>query len=114
MKIENLKRVISFTYQANKKSIYFRHYKIVTNESGISQSFKQIMSMNGKKRIDLSGFQSFAEVLGKQEEDFEQNGDNEDQRQKVRLVEMGPRMKLRFINYYEDVGHVAEEEGEGS
>lgn len=29
IKINNMKRVISFTYQPNKKCIYFRHYKII-------------------------------------------------------------------------------------
>jgi len=31
IKIDRLKRVVSFTYVANKKMIYFRHYKIIVN-----------------------------------------------------------------------------------
>ena len=29
IKINNVKRVMSFTYQPNRKCIYFRHYKIM-------------------------------------------------------------------------------------
>jgi hypothetical protein len=36
---ERLKRVVVFTYSANKKMIYFRHYKIVVNEGGVSSGF---------------------------------------------------------------------------
>ena len=35
IKLENMKRVMSFTYQSNKKCIYFRHYKLVFEEGGV-------------------------------------------------------------------------------
>ena len=35
-----IKRVLSFTYQPNKKCIYFRHYKIIIKEGGVDNSFK--------------------------------------------------------------------------
>jgi hypothetical protein len=38
--IKTVKRVLSFTYQTNKKCIYFRHYRIIVNEGGINSSFK--------------------------------------------------------------------------
>ena len=42
IKISNVKRVMSFTYQANKKCIYFRQYKISIREGGMTGSFKQL------------------------------------------------------------------------
>lgn len=29
IKLQNIKRVLSFTYQTNRKCIYFRHYKLI-------------------------------------------------------------------------------------
>lgn len=43
VKIESLKRVICFSYNANKKVIYFRHYKIIVNEGGVDKSFAKLL-----------------------------------------------------------------------
>jgi hypothetical protein len=53
--LQKLKRVISFTYQPNKKFIYFRHYKIVINEGGVSSTFQKLMT---QPKTDLSEFKS--------------------------------------------------------
>ena len=37
-----MKRVMSFTYQPNKKCIYFRHYKLIMTEGGIENNFKSL------------------------------------------------------------------------
>jgi hypothetical protein len=49
--LQKMKRVISFTYQPNKKFIYFRHYKIVINEGGVSSTFQKLMT---QPKTDLS------------------------------------------------------------
>jgi hypothetical protein len=37
--LSNIKRVISFTYQINKKFIYFRHYKIICKSKSYQNKF---------------------------------------------------------------------------
>ena len=66
VKMDSFKRVISFTYNPNKKCIYFRHYKITIQEAGVSNKFKQILAMtsNGTRKMpDLSHCQSFSEFF---------------------------------------------------
>ena len=60
IKLENMKRVMSFTYQSNKKCIYFRHYKLVFEEGGVEDTFKDLMN---KKNQDISQFRSFSDYL---------------------------------------------------
>lgn len=55
IKTERLKRVVCFNYSANKKVIYFRHYKIVIQEGGIDRSFSKLLE---QKSLDLSEFSS--------------------------------------------------------
>ena len=60
IKIDSLKRVVCFSYSANKKVIYFRHYKIVVNEGGVDKSFAKLVE---QKNMDLSKFSSIGEYL---------------------------------------------------
>jgi len=55
LKPERLKRVILFSYNPNKKFIYFRHYKIIVEEGGINKSFSSLLN---QKNLDLSKFSS--------------------------------------------------------
>lgn len=66
IKINNVKRVMSFTYQPNRKCIYFRHYKIIVREGGVSNSFKEL-AKNSQK--DMSKFKSFSDFLNKKGDD---------------------------------------------
>ena len=50
---------MSFSYKAKKKYIYFRQYKIVQSEGGVSSTFKKLMD----KPKDLSSFRSLKEYL---------------------------------------------------
>lgn len=70
--------MLSFTYQTNKKVIYFRHYKVVINEGGLNHSFKELSSQVNK---DMSQFRSFADFLNnKKLEEGEQKQTQENQR----------------------------------
>lgn len=53
-KTENIKRVMSFSYRPKKKFIFFRQYKIVQHEGGVSNSFQKLMD----KPKDLSSYHS--------------------------------------------------------
>lgn len=53
---------MSFTYQNNKKCIYFRHYKLMIEEGGLQNSFKELLM---KDHQDISKFKSFAEFMHK-------------------------------------------------
>lgn len=53
---------MSFTYQTNKKCIYFRHYKVMISEGGVNDSFKQLLKGPGK---DMSEYKNFADYLNK-------------------------------------------------
>lgn len=66
--IANVKRVMSFTFQKNKKCIYFRHYKIVVKEGGVSGTFKDLVKQT---KTDMSQFKSFSDFLT-------QSGNNSD------------------------------------
>ena len=55
MQPSKIKRVMSFTYQPNKKCIYFRHYKLII-EDGTDNSFKELLK---KDQSDISNFRSF-------------------------------------------------------
>lgn len=66
--IANVKRVMSFTFQKNKKCIYFRHYKIVVKEGGVSGTFKDLVKQT---KTDMSQFKSFSDFLT-------QSGNNND------------------------------------
>lgn len=68
IKLTNVKRVMSFTYQSNKKSIYFRHYKVIIKEGGVATSFKDLAKQTNK---DISKYKSFSDYLNK-------NGASED------------------------------------
>jgi hypothetical protein len=82
IKTERLKRVVSFTYVANKKMIYFRHYKIVVNEGGVSNNFAKLIT---QKSVDLSKFSSIGEYLASLKGEQAVTTGNENQ-QKIRLV----------------------------
>lgn len=86
--------------------IYFRHYKIIIQEGGIDKSFSKLLE---QKNLDLSRFSSIGEYLKSLNQGDEEKGENQ---QKVKLVEMGPRFKLKFLNFKEKSGYVEEEEGE--
>lgn len=60
LKVERLKRVISFSYNANKKFIYFRHYKIIVEEGGVNKYFSTLLH---QKNVDLSKFNTIGEYL---------------------------------------------------
>jgi len=68
--LKTVKRVLSFTYQPNKKCIYFRHYRIIVNEGGINNSFKELTK---QVHSDMSKFKSFAQFLQNVKE--QENGD---------------------------------------
>lgn len=99
-KAQSVRRVISLTYTSNKKMIYFRHYKIVQSEAGLNTSFAKLLT---QKHADLSGFNSIADYLASLDNTRSQPQGTENQ-QKVRLVEMGPRLKLKFLAYKESSG----------
>ena len=79
--------------------IYFRHYKIVIHEAGVNNSFAKLLT---QKSLDLSRFASIGDYLASINEPQETTG--HESQQKVKLVEMGPRMKLKFISYKESSG----------
>lgn len=58
-KTENFKRVISFSYRSKKKTIFFRQYKIIKQDAGISANFKKLMD----KPRDLSSYRSLKEYI---------------------------------------------------
>lgn len=60
LKPERVRRVICFSYNANKKMIYFRHYKIIINEAGVNTSFSKLLT---QKSIDLSKFATIGDYL---------------------------------------------------
>ena len=72
-----------------------RHYKIIIQEGGVDKSFAKLLS---QKNIDLSQYSSIGEYLAAMNEGEEKQG-NENQ-QKVSLVEMGPRLKLKFLSFH--------------
>lgn len=86
--------------------IYFRHYKIVVHEAGVNNSFAKLLT---QKSLDLSKFASIGDYLASINEPQVTTG--HENQQKVKLVEMGPRMKLKFISYKESSGR-AEAEGQ--
>jgi hypothetical protein len=55
-----LRRVVSFSYNPNKKFIYFRHYKIIVEDGGVNKSFSTLLN---QKNLDLSKFSSIGEYL---------------------------------------------------
>ena len=59
VKVDRLKRVVSFTYHSKKKVIYFRHYKIVMNNSNGSD----LTAILNQKNIDLGQFATFGEYI---------------------------------------------------
>lgn len=91
---ERLKRVICLTYTPTKKMIYFRHYKIVLHEAGVNNSFGKLLE---QKSVNLSHFASIGDYLASLNPNNETTGG--ENQQKVKLVEMGPRMKLKFVAY---------------
>lgn len=104
IKIGRLKRVVVFDYNANKKMIYFRHYKIQVHEGGVDKSFSRLIQ---QKSVDLSTFSSIGEYLASfTSQQPEESGENQ---QKVKLVEMGPRLKLKFLSYKEKQGKTSQE-----
>lgn len=74
--------------------IYFRHYKIIIHEAGINNSFAKLIN---EKSLNLSKFTTIGDYLATINGNEETTG-NENQ-QKVKLVEIGPRMKLKFMSY---------------
>ena len=68
--LKTVKWVLSFTYQPNKKCIYFTHYRIIVNEGGINNSFKELTK---QVHSDMSKFKSFAQFLQNVKE--QENGD---------------------------------------
>ena len=81
IKIDAIKRVMSFTYQPNKKCIYFRHYKIVKEEGGVTKHFKELMKHAQK---DISKFKSFSDFFYKTTQGVEKSVDT--QAQEVKLI----------------------------
>jgi len=77
-----LKRVISFSYNANKKFIYFRHYKIIVEEGGVNKYFSTLLH---QKNIDLSKFNTIGEYLATLKNN-NQEQEGEENKQKVKLV----------------------------
>jgi hypothetical protein len=71
LKPERLKRVICFSYNSNKKMIYFRHYKIVIHEAGVNNSFAKLLT---QKSLDLSKFASIGDYLASINEPHETTG----------------------------------------
>lgn len=59
---------MSFTYQPNKKCIYFRHYKVVIKQGGVRGSFKQLVK---ESKSDISQFKNFADYLKAQNGNIE-------------------------------------------
>ena len=100
LRIQSLKRVVCFTYSPNKKVIYMRHYKIIIQEGGVDKSFAKLLD---QKNMDLSNFTSIGEYLSSLGESAPNENENQ---QKVRLVQMGPRLKLKFMSYEEKSGKV--------
>lgn len=82
IKIDRLKRVVSFTYVANKKMIYFRHYKIIVNQGGINSNFAKLLT---QKAVDLSKYNSIGEYLASLNSSQAVTTGNENQ-QKIKLV----------------------------
>ena len=60
LKPDRLKRVVCFSYTTNKKMIYFRHYKIVVQDAGVSGSFSKLIT---QKSLDMSKFTSIGQYL---------------------------------------------------
>jgi hypothetical protein len=56
--------------------------------------------------MDLSKFSSIGEYLSTLNAGQDESGENQ---QKVKLVEMGPRFKLKFLSFQERSGQVEEE-----
>ena len=92
---------MSFTYQPNKKCIYFRHYKLII-EDGTDNSFKELLK---KDQSDISNFRSFGQFLKKSQGNGTEN-DIKDGQQGIKLMEMGPRMKLKFVSFKEGYGRI--------
>ena len=72
------------------------------SEAGVNSTFQRLL----KKPQDLSQFKSLKEYLESQQSSV-QGSENQ---QKLNLVEMGPRMKLKFISYKESAGVLSEKD----
>ena len=91
--------MICFTYQAKRKVIYFRHYKVIVNQNHKDNS---LASLIAQPNIDLSKFASIGQYLSSLH--TQQEGSREDNQSRVKLVEIGPRFKLKFLSYKESTG----------
>lgn len=101
--LSHIRRVMSFTY--HNKSIYFRHYKVVIKEGGVAHSFKELINQAQK---DISQFRSFKDFVN--QKGVGEQVESRVEQQEVKLVEMGPRLKLKFVSFKEGEGKVDNEE----
>ena len=117
VKLAQCRRVVLFSFDAEKDVVYMRHYFIEASPVGITKTIKKIIKKqlpNMAKYEDISNY-----VLGNGESDSEVEADDNSKvvmpqdfgrlnqkshQSAVRLQEIGPRLTLKLIKIEEKVG----------
>lgn len=118
--INNIKRCVLFSYNAETEELEFRHYSLKVVPVGMSRGVKKII----QERIpNLSKLEDISDLLlagaNLSESEAEQDGDHNitelpqvyagrgnmrSQQSAVRLTEIGPRMTLKLVKIMEGMG----------
>jgi ribosome biogenesis protein SSF1/2 len=104
MRINEARRVILYTYNAETDLVEFRHYAITVASSGLSRSVKSLLKMNIPSTDveefmarGLMGAESDAE-----DEDSKVEVTGKTQKQ-IKLIELGPRMSMQLVKIQQGV-----------
>lgn len=121
VELAKVKRCVLLNYDAETDMVEFRHYAIKVKPVGLSKTVKKLLT--GKKVPDLGNYRSVEEAIEKGDlaafTESECEGDDDERTQvtvsqklssranlvneksSIRLVELGPRMKLQLMKIEE-------------
>ncbi|KAJ3126177.1 hypothetical protein HK098_007809 [Nowakowskiella sp. JEL0407] len=120
MKLADARRVVLFNYISETGEIEFRHYAITVKSVGVSKSVKNLIGGSGYNDVvNLGGFEDVADYILRgaivSESDVEDADEstvdisqkyvgrgnqavaNGESQRAVRLVELGPRMRMKIM-----------------
>jgi ribosome biogenesis protein SSF1/2 len=118
VRLKEIRRILLLNYNEEDDTIDLRHYTVTYRPVGVSRNMKKLLANNHGKLPNLGRCQDIAEFLDKEGEASESEGEDMSEtvdlgqrlsargtkgidEVAIRLVELGPRMKLQLIKIEE-------------
>ncbi|CAG7732597.1 unnamed protein product [Allacma fusca] len=114
IRLKEIRRILLLNYNEEDDTIDLRHYTVTYRPVGVSKNMKKLLANNHGKLPNLGRCEDIAEFLNKEAEASESEGEDMSEtvdlgqrlsargtkgvdEVAIRLVELGPRMKLQLI-----------------